>query len=109
MFCDQIGRHLTALAIRFTTFTEYILSNPSFEWIVSTTALRVTALGTAFDNVNLSKNLTFKAFNNLPGVTISNFDLPSDDPAGGIHVETDADIPSPAREFCADHSTHIQG
>lgn len=64
----------------------------------------MTALGTAFDNVNLSKNLTFKAFNNLPGVTISNFDLPLDDPAGGIHVDTDADIPSPARESCADLS-----
>lgn len=33
----------------------------------------------------------------LPGVTISNFQLPSDDPAGGIHIETDSTIPSPAQ------------
>jgi hypothetical protein len=58
----------------------------------------VTALGTIFDNISLSKVVTFKAFNGLPGVTISNFKLPSDDPAGGIHIETDASIPSPARE-----------
>jgi hypothetical protein len=57
----------------------------------------VTALGTVFDNVSLSKVITFKAFNNLPGVSISKFQLPSDDPAGGIHIETDALIPSAAR------------
>lgn len=39
------------------------------------------------------------AFNGLPGVTIGNFQLPSDDPAGGIHIETDASIPSPSRMF----------
>jgi Protein of unknown function (DUF3712) len=33
----------------------------------------------------------------LPGVTISNFKLPSNDPAGGIHIETDSSIPSPAQ------------
>ncbi|KAG6857277.1 hypothetical protein H0H87_007110 [Tephrocybe sp. NHM501043] len=64
---------------------------------VSTSKLRLTALGTIFDDVKLSKVLTFKAFNGLPGVTISNFLLPSDDPAGGIHIETDAMIPSPAQ------------
>ena len=75
------------------------MHNPSFTWEISTTRLRVTALGTIFDNVSLTKNITLKAFNGLPGVTISNFLLPSDDPAGGIHIETDSSIPSPARKF----------
>ena len=61
----------------------------------------MTALGTNFDGVTLSKNVSFKAFNNLPGVTISNFQLPADDPAGGIHIETDSLIPSPARSLFA--------
>ena len=74
-----------------------MLHNEDFTWTISTDKLRVTALGTIFDNVSLSKDVSFKAFNNLPGVTISNFQLPSDDPAGGIHIETDSDIPSPAR------------
>ena len=90
--------HLTLLFDRFTNFAVFLLHNPSFEWTISTDKLRVTALGTIFDNVSLSKKVSFKAFNGLPGVTISNFQLPSDDPAGGIHIETDSTIPSPARK-----------
>ncbi|KAJ6607775.1 hypothetical protein B0H10DRAFT_2227490 [Mycena sp. CBHHK59/15] len=82
---------------KFTDFATFLLHNPSFTWTVSTSKLRLTALGTIFDNVTLSKDISFKAFNGLPGVTISNFQLPSDDPAGGIHIETDVGIPSPAQ------------
>jgi hypothetical protein len=82
---------------QFTEFAVFLLHNPSFDWTISTPTLRVTALGTIFDKVSLSKKVSFKAFNGLPGVTISNFKLPSDDSAGGIHIETDADIPSPAQ------------
>lgn len=83
----------------FTAFAEFLLHNEQFEWTISTKKLRLRALGTIFDNIELTKSVSFKAFNNLPGVSISNFQLPSDDPAGGIHVETDARIPSPAREY----------
>ncbi|RPD70056.1 hypothetical protein L226DRAFT_261105 [Lentinus tigrinus ALCF2SS1-7] len=82
---------------QFTEFATFLLHNEDFTWTISTDALRVTALGTIFDGVKLSKDISFKAFNNLPGVTISNFKLPSDDPAGGIHIETDSLIPSPAQ------------
>ncbi|KAG6908393.1 hypothetical protein DXG01_004822 [Tephrocybe rancida] len=81
----------------FTSFATFLLHNPTFDWTVSTSKLRLTALGTIFDGVTLSKVLTFKAFNGLSGVTISNFLLPSDDSAGGIHIETDALIPSVAQ------------
>ncbi|KXN90203.1 hypothetical protein AN958_04693 [Leucoagaricus sp. SymC.cos] len=81
----------------FTSFAEFLLHNEEFEWTISTDNLRLRALGTIFDGVVLSKSVSFKAFNNLPGVSIANFKLPSDDPAGGIHVETDASIPSPAQ------------
>ncbi|KAG5653629.1 hypothetical protein H0H81_011855 [Sphagnurus paluster] len=81
----------------FTSFATFLLHNPSFDWTISSKKLRLTALGTIFDNVALSKVVSFKAFNGLPGVTIGNFQLPSDDPAGGIHIETDAFIPSPAQ------------
>lgn len=90
---------LTKTPTSFTEFAVFLLHNPSFDWTISTPKLRVTALGTIFDNVSLSKVITFKAFNGLPGVTISSFQLPSDDPAGGIHIETDASIPSQARKF----------
>ncbi|KAF8972948.1 hypothetical protein BDZ97DRAFT_1691577 [Flammula alnicola] len=84
-------------SVAFTEFATFLLHNPSFDWTISTSKLRLTALGTIFDNVVLSKVVTFKAFNGLPGVTINNFKLPSDDPSGGIHIETDASIPSPAQ------------
>ncbi|KAI0305626.1 hypothetical protein B0F90DRAFT_1815219 [Multifurca ochricompacta] len=82
---------------QFTAFATFLLHNPSFTWTIHTNKLRVTALGTIFYGVSLSKDVAFKAFNGFPGVTISNFQLPSDDPAGGIHIETDSLIPSPAQ------------
>ncbi len=89
----------TKISCRFTQFATYLLHNEEFSWTISTDKLRLTALGTIFDNVSLEKTVTFKAFNNLPGVTISNFSLPSDDVDGGIHIETDVSIPSPSREY----------
>ncbi|KAJ8482152.1 hypothetical protein ONZ45_g15054 [Pleurotus djamor] len=82
---------------QFTAFATKLLHDESFEWTISTEKLRVQALGTIFDNVALSKKISFRAFNGLPGVTISNFQLPRDDPAGGISIETDSMIPSPAQ------------
>ncbi|KIK68835.1 hypothetical protein GYMLUDRAFT_34828 [Collybiopsis luxurians FD-317 M1] len=82
---------------QFTNFATFLLHNPSFNWTISTPKVRVEALGTIFDNVSLSKDISFKAFNGLPGVTIENFQLPSDSPAGGIQIETDSVIPSPAQ------------
>src|ERR1700733_417744 len=86
------------LSFRFTSFATFLLHNPSFEWTISTPNLQVTALGTIFNNVSLSKQVTFQAFDGLPGVTINNFQLPSDDPAGGIHIQTGTLIPSQARQ-----------
>ncbi|KAF4598358.1 hypothetical protein EYR38_006760 [Pleurotus pulmonarius] len=82
---------------QFTAFATALLHDDSFEWTISTDKLRVQALGTIFDNVSLSKKVSFKAFNGLNGVTISNFQLPRDDPAGGISIQTDSLIPSAAQ------------
>ncbi|KDQ27871.1 hypothetical protein PLEOSDRAFT_1112748 [Pleurotus ostreatus PC15] len=82
---------------QFTAFATALLHDESFEWTISTDKLRVQALGTIFDNVSLSKKVLFKAFNGLNGVTISNFQLPHDDHAGGISIQTDSLIPSPAQ------------
>ncbi|KAL1735691.1 hypothetical protein EV714DRAFT_280260 [Schizophyllum commune] len=81
----------------FTDFTKYILHNEDFTWTLSTDKLRVEALDTIFDGISMSKDINLKAFNGLPGVSIGNFELPSDDPDGGIHMELDVVIPSPAQ------------
>lgn len=85
---------------RFTAFSKDLLLQSDFEWTIHTDKLRVEALGTIFDNVALSKTVSFKAFNGLPGVTISNFELPADT-ADGIEISTDSQIPSPARKYLA--------
>ncbi|GAA6027071.1 hypothetical protein JCM8097_006088 [Rhodosporidiobolus ruineniae] len=78
---------------RFTSFAEDLLLDSSFTWTVSTNKLRVYALQTIFDNVELSKDISFSAFNGLPGVTITRPDFPSDS-ANGIALETETAIPS---------------
>ncbi|KAF9562767.1 hypothetical protein CPC08DRAFT_361960 [Agrocybe pediades] len=82
---------------QFAEFATFLLHSESFEWTISSPKLSLTALGTIFENVSFGKTVSFKAFNGLPGLSISNFQLPSDDPAGGIQMETDATIPSPAQ------------
>ena len=94
---ESSGRLVISDQDEFTSFAEFLLHNEEFEWTISTDQLRLYALGTIFDGVVLEKSVSFKAFDNLPGVSIVNFKLPSDDSDGGIHIETDATIPSPAR------------
>lgn len=72
-----ISSHFSSSPIprRFTAFATYILHNPSFTWTISSPTVRVEALNVVFDNVLLTQQISFAAFNNLPGVTISNFNL----------------------------------
>lgn len=99
--CSPINKALSSnqgpFSFSFTDFATFLLHNEDFTWTISTPALRLTALGNIFENVALSKDVSFKAFNGLPGVTISNFQLPSDSPQGGIVISTDSSIPSPAQ------------
>ena len=93
--------HLTFTDVPFAVFSDTRISRRSCYTTQASTGqytdkLRLTTLGTIFDNVSLSKVVPFKVLNGLPGVTISNFKLPGDDPAGGITISTDSMIPSPA-------------
>ncbi|GAA5897781.1 hypothetical protein JCM8208_000260 [Rhodotorula glutinis] len=78
---------------QFTDFATDLLLNPDFTWTVSTDKLRVYALATIFDDVTLSKDIGFRAFDGLPGVTITRPDFPRDS-ANGIALVTDTAIPS---------------
>ncbi|KAE8231424.1 hypothetical protein CF326_g3562 [Tilletia indica] len=80
---------------QFTAFTVAALKDSSFVWTISTDNLQVSALGFQFNKVILSKDVTFQAFNNLPGVTISNFDIPGQT-SDSLKITTEATIPSPA-------------
>ena len=96
---EASGRLTISDQDEFTSFAESLLHSEEFEWTISTDQIRVYTLGTIFEGLVFEKSISFKAFNNVAGVSVVKFDLPSDDPAGGIHIETDASIPSSAREW----------
>ena len=79
----------------FTDFASYILHNPSFTWSISSDAVVVRALGITFSKVSLTKEISLDVFNNLPGVTVSNFDVPSEGP-DYLDFSADSKIPSPS-------------
>ena len=64
----------------------------SFEWEISGDNLTVNALGIDVSGVSLpAKKVTLKGFNGLKdGVKVQSFDLPANDPAGGIHLTLEA-------------------
>ncbi|EEB94048.1 hypothetical protein MPER_07210, partial [Moniliophthora perniciosa FA553] len=65
-----------------------LLTEESFEWEISGDNLT----GVEVSGVSLgSKKVTLKGFNGLKGgVKVESFDLPSNDPAGGIHLTLQA-------------------
>lgn len=81
----------------FTDFAEYILHNESFDWILSADDVTVRALQIVFSKTILNKRITLDAFNNLPGVTINSFDIPSqDNEARALNFVAGSSIPSQA-------------
>lgn len=77
-----------------TTFTEHMLTQESFEWDISGENLTVSALGIDVPGIALTtKTVTLKGFNGLKnGVVVKSFDLPSNDPAGGIHLTVQSEV-----------------
>ncbi|KAF9983996.1 hypothetical protein BGZ75_004421 [Mortierella antarctica] len=83
-------------AAAFTQFSSHMLNADTFVWHLEG-KLRVKALGRTFNNLDLSKDMTIKAFNGLPGIKIEKFSLPGDDPSGkGIIVEIDTTVTNPS-------------
>ena len=79
----------------FTKFATYILHNPDFTWTISSDKLRVRSLNIVFNDVKISKTLHFKAFNGLPGVKVTSFDIPGET-SDSLKITTGTTIPSPA-------------
>ncbi|SHO78091.1 Uncharacterized protein MSYG_2433 [Malassezia sympodialis ATCC 42132] len=79
----------------FTNFAKFILHGKSFTWTIHSDKLRVRALNIVFDKVKISKDVSFDAFNNLPGVGITSFDIPSDT-SNALNIVAGTSIPSPA-------------
>ncbi|TKY86943.1 hypothetical protein EX895_004231 [Sporisorium graminicola] len=81
-----------------TTFTKYLLTEKSFVWNVAGSNITAVALGIEIEGVTISKNVILSAFDGLKNsVIINSFDLPSNDPAGGIHLTAVSTIYNPAQ------------
>lgn len=84
---------------RLTNFTRVLLTQEEFVWDISADNLTVSALDIDVPGVALNtKSVTLKGMNGLKnGVTIDTFDLPSNDPAGGIHLTLQTTVTNPAQ------------
>lgn len=81
-----------------TNFTRYLLTEPSFTWTVEAQNLSVAAMGVVVDAVSLTKTIDLAGFNGLKNsVTITHFDLPANDPAGGITLMIDTTMANPSQ------------
>ncbi|KAG2183772.1 hypothetical protein INT43_006783 [Umbelopsis isabellina] len=78
----------------FANFAVYMMKTDSFVWTLKGGA-HVTALGRT-TSVTLDKDITMSGMNGFPNVTITSFNLPNDDPAGGIHMSLGTVLNNPS-------------
>ncbi|KAI9253787.1 hypothetical protein BDA99DRAFT_467830 [Phascolomyces articulosus] len=80
-------------------FAVFMINNDEFVWdITSVGGVNVDAIGYLFTNINMTKQVTLggaKGFKDC--VTIHSFDLPANDPAGGIALVLDVTIKNPSQ------------
>lgn len=82
----------------FTTFLKSAITDPAFEWTIRGESLSVSAIGIVVPNVTITKNVQLTGLNGLTGqVIINSFDVPSNDPAGGLHLTAVSTINNPAQ------------
>ncbi|KAI8637942.1 hypothetical protein BD408DRAFT_457039 [Parasitella parasitica] len=95
---DVQGSFSIASGSDMADFSAYLISNESFEWEIVGKDVSVTALGFTFTGVSLDKFVTLKGSNGFKNaVTVQNFYLPANDPAGGITLTADTIIHNPSQ------------
>lgn len=82
-----------------TDFTKVLLTEESFEWEIAGENLTVSALGIDVPGISLTtKKVTLLGMNGLKnGVVVNSFDLPANDPAGGIHLTLNTTVTNPSQ------------
>ncbi|KAI8071000.1 hypothetical protein BC940DRAFT_365659 [Gongronella butleri] len=79
-------------------FAAYMINNPGFEWEIYSDNVAVTALGFTFTGIKMDKFVTIKGCNGFKDdVVINSFNLPSNDPAGGITLTASTTIDNPSQ------------
>ncbi|ORX55704.1 hypothetical protein DM01DRAFT_1321012, partial [Hesseltinella vesiculosa] len=79
-------------------FAAYMINNEEFVWEIVSNDVSVTALGFTFTNISMDKFVTIKGCNGFKNdVIINSFNLPANDPAGGITLTTATSITNPSQ------------
>lgn len=74
------------------------MTGESFQWDIYGQNLSVAALGIEVALISFNKTVSLKGMNGLKnGVIIDSFDLPANDPAGGIHLTLNTTISNPSQ------------
>ncbi|KAG8833980.1 hypothetical protein FRC17_009762 [Serendipita sp. 399] len=83
---------------QLAAFTKTLIQDDNFEWEIKGENLTVTAMGISVPGISMSKKVSLKGMGGLKGaVTINTFDLPADDPAGGITLTLDTSLVNPSQ------------
>ncbi|RCI03191.1 hypothetical protein CU098_005823 [Rhizopus stolonifer] len=79
-------------------FATYLINNEDFKWEIITKDVSVNALGFTFTGISMDKFVTLSGCNGFKdAVTIQSFDLPSNDPDGGITLTAQTTIKNPSQ------------
>ncbi|KAJ2957138.1 hypothetical protein NQZ79_g7101 [Umbelopsis isabellina] len=79
-------------------FSAYMLLQKDFVWDISSTDVSVTAMDYTFTNLSMTKSVTLTGMAGLVNdVKINSFNLPSNDPAGGISLVLETTLTNPSQ------------
>jgi hypothetical protein len=82
----------------FTDFLKYVILNPSFIWNIRGQGISVAALGIVVPGITINKDVQLTGLNGLRNqVIINSFDVPYNEPGGGIHLTAVSTINNPAQ------------
>lgn len=74
-----------------------LIQQNSVDWTVSTPSMIIRAYDAVLNGPGMTKKTSIKAFDRFRNaVQLSTFDLPSNDPAGGIHITATASVRNPS-------------
>lgn len=95
---DVTGKFTITNGDDMASFAGFMINNEEFVWDITTKDVSVNALGFTFTNITMEKFVTLAGANGFKdAVTIKSFDLPSNDPVGGITLTAKTTIKNPSQ------------
>ncbi|CEH17102.1 Protein of unknown function DUF3712 [Ceraceosorus bombacis] len=82
----------------FTDFLKMAITSPSFVWNIRGSGISVAALGIVTGGITINKDVQLRGLEGLRNqVIINSFDVPYNEPGGGIHLTAVSTINNPAQ------------